>query len=79
MATAGKQWNAYSSQVQYILKDYDPNFEATFFNSLVAHVCDLGRPDLPASLYQTCLTEMRLNMLDGGIMISMNFFARNVK
>ena len=75
---AGLEWNAYSNEVSYILRDYDPTFESTFDRALVTNVCTLGSPDLPPYMISKCASDLKLNLLDGGIMISMNYFQRQV-
>lgn len=42
-------------------------------------MCKLGAEFLTPFENNKCLKEMTLNILDGGILISMNFFQRNVR
>jgi hypothetical protein len=45
----------------------------------VTNVCLLSQPVLPDEESAKCKSELKLNVLDGGIMIAMNYFQRTVE
>jgi hypothetical protein len=68
-----------ADQLTTVFSQYDPNYQTTFVNALVTSVCQLSAPYLTPFENQKCVKELTLNILDGGILISMNFFQRNVR
>jgi hypothetical protein len=45
----------------------------------VNNICNLSASALPTFMQQKCLADPQLNMLDGGILLSMTFFSRYVE
>jgi hypothetical protein len=72
-------FNSVANKLTVIFSQYDPNYEANFVNVLVGNICRLSAPFLTPFENAKCLNELRLNILDGGILISMNYFQRNVR
>lgn len=73
------KFNSVANRLTTIFRTYDPDYQQNFVNSLVNSVCKLSAEVLTPFENNKCLKEMKLNILDGGILISMNFFQRNVR
>lgn len=73
------KFNSVANRLTTIFSTYDPDYQTNFVQSLVTSVCKLSAADLTPFENNKCLKEMTLNILDGGILISMNFFQRSVR
>lgn len=72
------KFNSVADHLTTIFNNYDPTYENNFIHDLVTSVCQLSSTDLTPFENSKCVNELTLNILDGGILISMNYFQRNV-
>lgn len=61
-----------------LFQAYDSSFEQQFVSTLVSNICNLTDTELNDFMSEQC-QNMKHNMLDGGILISMTYFERNIR
>lgn len=73
------KFNNVANSLTTVFSQYDPHYEQIFVDTLVTGVCNLSAAVLTPFENTKCKKELTLNILDGGILISMNYFQRNVR
>lgn len=60
------------------MQDYNNNYQKDFTKALVSSICAQDAPFMTPFENDKCVNELTLNILDGGILIAMNYFQKNI-
>ena len=71
-------FNAVATKSLEIFASYDQKYLGDMSNLLSNNLCELEKEVLPEFLIEKCFTEMRLEILQKGLVNSMNLFQRTV-